>query len=401
MNGGAGVVWKPQRFEQFSKEGYQGNVTVFACINEISTAVSGIPWDLFRKAKGKKGRREKIEDHRLIDLLNRPNPLQGRGSFFESITAYLLISGNSYIEKVGPNRGLPTELWPIRPDRMTVIKDSVNRIRGHKFKLGSVEKDFVEGEILHRKTFSPINSFYGLSPIQVAAQDIDGDGESKRWNNALLKNDMKPPGILIAKGNLGELQYDRLKQQFSENYGGAKNAGKPLIGEMGLDWKQFGISQKDADWINGRKMSKREIMQVYQVPPEILGDGENKTYSNYKEARRAFYMETVLPHMDRLRDDLNNWITPIFGTGLHLDYDRDDIEALSQDRDNLYGRIAKAQWLTVNEKRLQTGFDEVVGGDVILVPMGLIPLGVDRGADGEKAFNWEGFEDDAVTTSTG
>jgi len=284
---------------------------------------------------------------------------------------------------------------------MTVIKDSVNRIRGHKFKLGSVEKDFVEGEILHRKTFSPINSFYGLSPIQVAAQDIDGDGESKRWNNALLKNDMKPPGILIAKGNLGELQYDRLKQQFSENYGGAKNAGKPLIGEMGLDWKQFGISQKDADWINGRKMSKREIMQVYQVPPEILGDGENKTYSNYKEARRAFYMETVLPHMDRLRDDLNNWITPIFGTGLHLDYDRDDIEALSQDRDNLYGRIAKAQWLTVNEKRLQTGFDEVVGGDVILVPMGLIPLGVDRGADGEKAFNWEGFEDDAVTTSTG
>jgi HK97 family phage portal protein len=128
------------------------------------------------------------------------------------------------------------------------------------------------------------------------------------------------------------------------------------------------------DWLEGRKMSRVEICNVFQVPPELIGIQDQKTYSNYQEARKAFYTETVLPLMDRLCDDLNNWLVPVFGDNLILDYDKDEIEALQEDREKVWTRVQNANWLTVNEKRSATGYEEIDGGDVVLVPATLVPI---------------------------
>lgn len=366
--------WRPKTLEKFADEGYQANVTVYACVNEISKAAAGISWQLRRRGVSRRSRVSVIDDHPVLNLMRRPNPFQGGSSFIEAVTAYLLISGNSYIERVGPDNGPPLELYTHRPDRFSVIPDRNNMIAGYKYEINSESILFLDGQILHRKLFSPLDDWYGLSPIQVAARDIDSDNEAAKWNLSLLKNDMRPPGAFITDGDLGDAQFDRLKREINASYQGSANAGRPLFLDGGLDWKNFTISQKDSDWLNGRKLSKREIAQAYQVPPELIGDGEIKTYSNYQEARKSFYLETILPYMDALVGDLNNWLTPLFGDNIALDYDRDDIEALSEDRNKTFERVRAASWLTINEQRVETGFDEIEGGDVMLVPIGMVPL---------------------------
>lgn len=368
------ALWKAKTFEKFAEEGYQANVTVYACVNEIAKAIAGIPWVLSNRGPSTRSKINVIDNHPLLKLLVRPNPFQGGGAFIESFIAYLLLSGNSYMERVGPDNGPPLELYVLRPDRMTVIPDRVHMVAGYSYTINGQKTDFLNGEVLHHKLFAPLDEWYGLSPIQVAASDIDSDNEAARWNLSLLKNDMRPPGGFIADGDIGDQQFERLKKEIKSNYQGSKNAGTPLFLDGGLSWKNFTISQKDSDWLQGRKLSKREICQVYQVPPELIGDGEVKTYSNYQEARKSFYTETVLPYMDILRDELNNWLIPLFGDRLSLDYDRDGIEALQEDRNKTFERVGAANWMTVNEKRLETGFDEIDGGDVLLVPIGFVPL---------------------------
>lgn len=365
---------RPVDFETQAKEGYQSNVTAYACINEISKAVAGIPWVLKRKGVSRGSKVAVIDDHPILDLLKKPNPWQGGGEFSEACTSFLLIGGNAYIEAVGPESGPPMELYTHRPDRFTVIPDNLNRIAGYKYEVNGENHKFLDGEILHRKLFSPLSEYYGLSPIQVAARDIDSDNEAARWNLSLLRNDMRPSGAFVTDGDLGDQQYQRLKKETDAQYIGAMNAGRPLFLDGGLKWENFTISPKDSDWLSGRKLSKREIAQVYQVPPELIGDGEVKTYSNYEEARKSFYVETILPYMDTFRDSLNNWLTIRWNESIVLDYDKDDIEALQEERDQLYERVGKATWMTLNEKRLATGLDEIDGGDVILVPMGMVPL---------------------------
>ena len=118
-------AWTPVNYEILSTEGYEKNVTVYSCINEIAISAAGIPFTLSRKSKGKNGPQPQSEDHPLLKLLRRPNPTQGGATFFAEFSSYLLLHGNSYMERVGPDRGPPSELWNLRPDRIKVIPDPI------------------------------------------------------------------------------------------------------------------------------------------------------------------------------------------------------------------------------------------------------------------------------------
>lgn len=394
-------VWTDINFAKLAKEGYQRNPYVYACVREIALACAGIPWLLYRK----KGDLVEVDDHPLLQLLKCPNPSQGQSGFIQSIVSFLMISGNAYVERVGPRNGTPKELYTLRPDRMKVIAgNSVQPIAGYEYKTGSSTVAFPPEVILHLKLFNPLNDWYGMSPLEAAARSVDQNNESKAWNVALLQNAARPSGALVTEGRLTDEQFEKLKKMINEKYASYANAGKPIILEGGLDWKEMSLNPSDMEWLEGQKLSAREIAIAFGVPPEMIGDTANKTYSNYQAARKAFYHETVLPLMDYIRDEFNNWLVPLFGEELHLDYDTEAIEALQEDRQKVWESVigaVKAGVLTPNEAREMLGYEALKGADVLLVSATMLPLTSDSGSKSldVKAFNladkvqyWKSFE---------
>lgn len=362
------------KYNALSTAGYKSNVYVFACIDKIAKACGGIDWLLYNNSSNKDGKTE-ITKHPLLSLIKRPNPLQGQSKFIQDVFGYLKLSGNSFILKVGPENKPPLELYALRPDRMQVIAGTtLGTVSGYKYKIGANEVSFKPEEILHLKTFNPTDDFLGMSPGEPAGKSLDQSNMSKSWNVSLLQNSARPPGVLKTEQNLNDAQFNRLENKWYSKYAGYKNAGTPPILEGGLSWQSMGLSPADMEWLEGQKLSAREIAIALSVPPELIGDNSNKTYSNYKEARSAFYEETILPDMDWFKDELNNWLTPLYGENLYLDYDKDDIEALQEDRNDVWKRVMTSNWLTVNEKRVATGYDERDDGDVILVNGTLVSL---------------------------
>jgi len=119
------------------------------------------------------------------------------------------------------------------------------------------------------------------------------------------------------------------------------------------------------NWEGLKKMNRVEICAVFNVPPEIVGDGQNKTYSNYQEARASFYQETVLPFTGHFIDKLNADLVPLFGDNLLLAIDRDKVEALRENADSKYKRVLEAVKegvLTPDEAREELGYSPK-GGD--------------------------------------
>ena len=149
-----------------------------------------------------------------------------------------------------------------------------------------------------------------------------------------------------------------------EQYQGVTNARSPLLLEEDIDWKEIGTSPKDMDWIEGLKFSALQIAQIYNIPPELIGL-QPATYQNRKEGRKALYTEVVLPALSRLRDSLNTWLTPRFGDGLMLNYNRNAIEALSENQAALWRRVNDSRFLTLNEQRALVGYAAIPGGDVL------------------------------------
>lgn len=354
--------WTPRRYDALAEEGYRKNVVAWRCVTEVARAAAGIPLLLYDKGGNE------IEHHPLLDLLRAPNPMQSGTQFLETVYSHYQIAGNVYIEAVSAqDEAPPRELFVLRPDRMRVIPGSAGLPQGYEYQLsGQVVRwpcDPLTGAspILHWKTFHPLDDWYGMAPLEAAMSAIDQHNASSNWNQALLQQSARPSGALIyapkdGPAQLSDMQFKRLKDELEEHYASARNAGRPLLLEGGLEWKEMGLSPKDMDWLAGRDRAARDIALAFGVPEQLIGISDSQTYANMAEARLALYEETVLPLAQHFRAELNRWLLPYFDDDLRLEIDADQIPALSARRDALWDKLNRTTFLTRNEKREAVGY---------------------------------------------
>lgn len=368
--------WTPVDYAALAREGYQTNVYVYRAVKIIAQSIGSLRWIAVRRKAG--GEVEEIPNHPVLDLLRRPNPRQGQSRFFEAVEAHLILQGNAYVQASGPtsgeNRGKPSELYTMRPDRVKVIVgDQINPVKGYQY-IAYTEPIVLPAEqVMHLRNFHPLSDFYGMAALEPGARSVDTNNEGRTWNMKLLENSARPPGMFASEQPLNDIQYQRVRQQIEERYAGAANAGTPMISDGSpVKWVPFGYTPAEMDWLNGLKMTAEEIGLAVGCPPELLG-ASIKRFATYAEARKSLYHETILPEADYLRDELNTWLMPKFGD-VELDYDRDGIEAIREDRAQVWSMAGEA-WkdgrLTKNEARVAMGYDEEPDADYFVLPMTL------------------------------
>ena len=262
----------------------------------------------------------------------------------------------------------PKQLYLLRPDRVQIIQGQNGIPLGYRYKVNDKIEDFMVNQytgrsnILHLKSFNPLDDWYGLSPLEAASYSIDQHNQAGAWNQAMLQNGARPSGALIVTtakdgsgGKLDVEQFERLKSQIDDLYMGSENAGRPLLLEGGLDWKEMSLSPRDMDFINSKHSSARDIALAFGVPPQLLGIPGDNTYSNLVEARLALWEQTILPTLDNIVDNLNSWLTPAFAKDLRISYNKDAIEVLTLKREKLWRYVENANFMTTNEKRQAFG----------------------------------------------
>jgi len=377
---------KKYTYEQLAEEGYMKNSIVYRCVNEIAKGASSVPYML-------KAGDTVLENHPLLQLLDRPNPLQSHSEFFNSIFGFLLLSGNAYILKVGADIGSPKELHLLRPDRIRIKGSGKSIPKSYEYVLGGAVKQIYEvdeatgnSDLKQIKLFNPMDDYYGLSPMAAAAIEVDQHNMSGQHNINLLSNGARPSGAVIFKPqddqgisvNLSESQRQQLLSDLNNRFQGTQNAGRPLLLEGDFDWKELGLSPKDMDFINLKHMAATDIALCFGVPSQLVGVPDAQTYANVAEARLALYEETIIPHLKKIESDLNEWLVPMFGEGLMFCFDIDKIPALAERTRRTYENITQAVRegiMTRNEARAQIGLSPLEGADDLYISAALFPLG--------------------------
>lgn len=361
--------WTPRRYECFAEEGYRKNVVAYRCATLVAAAAASVPWLLYDERGGE------VDAHPLLELLRRPNPMQDGVSFLEGFFIDLQIAGNAYVEAVGPReRAMPTELYVLRPDRMKIVPGPSGLPEAYEYGVGgrttrwAVDPVSGRSAIAHVKAFHPLDDWYGMAPLEAAMLAVDQHNAAGAWNQALLNQGARPSGALVfapkdGPATLTDEQVARLRSEMDEHSAGAANAGRPLILEGGLDWREMSLSPKEMDWRSGRDAAARDIALAFGVPAQLVGIEGAQTYANLREARLALYEDTVLPLVNKVVGAFDRWLAPLFGGGVYLDYDPDEIGALTARRDVLWDKLQRADFLTVNEKRAALGYGPLEGGD--------------------------------------
>jgi HK97 family phage portal protein len=358
------VAWSPRDVVSLTRTGFSSNPVGFRSVKLIAEAAAALPLVL-------QDRERRYDVHPLLDLVTRPNAAQGRAELMEALFGQILLSGNGYVEVVKGEDGTPLELHVLRSDRMSVVPGADGWPIGYEYAVGGRKNRFNVTEagspICHIKSFHPQDDHYGFSPMQAAAMALDVHNSASRWSKALLDNAARPSGAIIYKGVEGQGgmssdQYDRLVSEMESHHQGARNAGRPMLLEGGLDWKPMGFSPSDMEFQKTKESAAREIALAFGVPPMLIGIQGDATYSNYQEAHRAFYRLTVLPLATRVAASLAYWLGTQIGEVVELKPDLDQVPALSAERDSQWRRVSDAAFLSKAEKRSLLGLPTVVEG---------------------------------------
>ncbi|MFZ1618102.1 MAG: phage portal protein [Flavobacteriales bacterium] len=373
------ATWSAREFVAFATEGYRDNPTVRACIMAKQKAAIECPIILVNE-KG-----EAVENHQILALLNKPNPMQSWEKFLTQMIGSHDIAGEGDVLKIGI--GQSVELWPLRPDWLEITTFSMGLPVTCSYTPSdtyeeSTVKQYQFSELMIWAEYNPLFRWRGLSPLYSAAYSIDTLNEYAKSNKAMLENGMTPSGVLWTDSEVSDTSFNRLQEQFNGKYAGAKNSGKPMILDGGLKWQGMSFSPRDMEFVSGKRLSQLDVCQVLRVPPQIIGIEGSQTFANYEQARAAFYEDEVIPMVNGLLSELLGFLRKDFKIPptYKLIVDTDGITALEPRRAERNKVIDGLTSLKVDEKRAAMGYQSTEGGDVILVDSNKIPLDM-AGAD--------------------
>ncbi|MEO0557390.1 MAG: phage portal protein [Bacteroidota bacterium] len=322
---------------------------------------------------------EPIDEHPLLDMLARPNPLttttwaqlldavvMQRVAWGE-VFARPVTAGSDIARQLG--RQLAPELYLVEdPSTVTVVLSAdgtelagydQSRSAGARRQRKEDRGDraaLAPDTFVHIKDLDPLCHLRGRSHLRSLWIWTQIYLMAARWNGSLIKNGAKPSGVLSRRDGraIGGRQRERV-QADADRRSGPEEAGKAWT-DGDIVWNQISLSPRDMDWGAVVKDAFRRISTGAGVDPILQGVGEYSTYNNQQTAMARLYTEAALPDLAWLLSGLNEGVVPLVGDGLVLWADPTEIPALRTNALELAQTLKASDWLTDAEKREAQGY---------------------------------------------
>jgi len=385
-----GALYPDASYQSSASNGYGRNELVYACIRERA---ENLPQSTLRVYPASGG--EPLDDHRLRRLIAQPNPVTNEFEFLELSVTYLDLAGNVYWLIQRGRDGLPAELWPLRPDLLRIFPTRNPRVWSYGYVLDptasirSQQADIIpipRGDVIHTKYPNPLDAYYGQPPLRPASRATSLDNAATDFVDTLLRN-YAVPGVVITTAEAVDQEIaDKLKRKWKNSFSGGRR-GEPAVLQAGMDVKPLSMNLRDLEFPDLRAYSESRICAVFQVPPILVGAKvglDRSTFTNYGEARKQLWEEAIFSLQRRFGDPIRARLLPEFaGVGrqrVTTRWDNSEVLALREAESAKWERATNALargGVTINDFRRVVGLDPVSGGDVFLMPAGVVPQPAD------------------------
>ena len=143
-----------------------------------------------------------------------------------------------------------------------------------------------------------------------------GDLKMQAWNTKLFgENNARLPGILAFADSIPDAEWEKIKQDTRD-----KAAKRELMmirhaGKGGVEWMQSALSQKDMEFMAGRKFNKEEIFGIFAPGLASMLD-VSATEANAIAGRATFSEYALWPLLVAVAEKISNNILASYGDDL-------------------------------------------------------------------------------------
>lgn len=316
--------------------GIQG--TVFAIVQLLSTGAQAYgDWNLYKQnrdarvrySSGDIGSDQRVEvlQHQALKLWNRPNPFMTGPEFREIGWQHMELVGEWYwvLDRGPSGLGVPTEMWPVRPDRMEPVPDPEQFLRGWVYTGPSGESVPLEAsEVIQLRYPHPTDYYRGLSAVQSVLVDIDAAKYSAEWSRNFFLNSAQPGGIVTFSKRLSDPEFTEFTDRWREQHQGVARGHRVGVLEQGATWTPNTYSMKDMQFPELRKVTSDMIRQAYRVHEAMLGGSTDVNRANAQTAQEVHISWHEVPRLKRERNTLNTKFLEMFNAQDTYEFDFPD-----------------------------------------------------------------------------
>lgn len=365
---------------------WRAQPAVRTVVGFLARNVAQLGVDVFRRVSATD--RVKLHDHPVARLLERPAPGSTWTKFrlLSHIMHELCIFDNAYLLKLRqPDDGLA--LMPVSARLMRPIGGSWYAPSHYAMQGGADVVEIPADGVVHIHGYNPDDPRQGVSPIETLRQILAEEHAATFYREQMWNNGARTGGVIERPKDAppwSDVARDRFTAQWRNQWTGdsATAGGTPVL-EDGMKWVASGMTPRDAQYVESRKLTREECAVAYHVPPAMLGVMDGVNFSSITEMHRMLYQDSLAPTLTQIAQDLERQVledidpaSAIEGS-VYIEFNlHEKLRGSFAEQARGVQSAVGAPWMTRDEARGMFNLPHIDGAEDLIVPLNVIAGGL-------------------------
>ena len=332
----------------------------------------------------------------LLQLLNvRPNEAMTPFIRKKVLETSRQVNGNGYDWILrNPSTGRIEELIPVPGHLVEPWRDLSGRVWYTVTHPWTGEPMVLPNEDICHYKAATRDGLKGVATLRRASESISSARAQQQYELSYYQNGGQPSGVLRTESDLSGYvkdlkgnvltrpdgswitRKDQLRAEWEEIHAGPSNSHRTAILDFGLDYKPLAASNQDAQFVESKEVSVRDIARYFGVPLYKLQEGKQAYGSNEQNAIE-YVVSTLHPIVTQYEEEMT-WKLLL----------QSQVDAGLEIRINMMAELrgdtsARGQWykdmlqegpFSVNDVRALEDLPDVPGGEHRRASLNYVPL---------------------------
>ena len=298
---------------------------VDACIEILSNSIAKLPSYVMDNRT-----RERVQ-HRILEVLNvRPNEAMTPFIRKKVLETSRLEGGNGYDWIIrNPSTGYVVELIPIPWQFVEPWQDTSGRIWYTVTHPVTGEPMVLPNEDICHYKGATRDGLKGISVLRRASEVVAAAKAAQEYDRSYYESGGQPAGVLTVDADLGGpamgpdrklltdpdgsiiSRKEKLRREWEKVHAGPSNSHRIAILDLGLTYKPLAATNRDAQFVENKEVTVKDIARFFGVPLYKLQEGK-QAYSSNEQNAIEYVVSTLHPAVTQYEEEQTWKLLPGF-----------------------------------------------------------------------------------------
>jgi HK97 family phage portal protein len=354
---------------------YRTQPSVRMVISFVARNIGQLGLHVFRRVSDTD--RERLTDHGLAQTIARPNPTTTRYRLLDDLVHDVAIFGNAYWAKVKADGRVGLVRLPAA--RVRPLGD--NPFKATEYELtGNAGRTTLPAEqIVHFRLHNPDDPRVGVSPLESLRQVLAESMAADTYREQFWRSGARTSGYIKRPAGMdwSDTARGRFRESWRSRYtGDGPDAGGTPILEDGMEYVPTGITARDAQYLEARKLTREEVATAFHIPPPMVGLLDHATFSNVEQQHRMLYQDTLGPWLKMIEEEIELQLLPEYSNTdrVYVEFNlQEKLKGSFEEQATSLQSAVGRPWMTADEARARMNLPSM-GGDAteLVTPLNVL-----------------------------